>query len=216
MDPAIVACLPEWQFDITRLVIQPNPTLPARDQVAALRTTLQQLQAMQTAPGSACVVELAGWFWTPDMPYAHDLLAVVSAAIRASPQISYEVRLGSWLNDQTLAAIVKSGPNIRHVAANHMHVTTEQSASTAWPWEELRFTGLLHVPSLVKLPRPSDGARVLCDSLTFHSVTRQVRVYTHTHRDEHLHLHAHTHTHTHTHTALSPCLTVVTIVSQGR
>ncbi len=59
--PAVLDCLPSWQFDDTRVVLRADPALSYTDHPTALNTTLQQLQAMQTAPGATCVVEPAGW-----------------------------------------------------------------------------------------------------------------------------------------------------------
>ncbi len=182
IDPAVIARFPEWRFDKTHVIIRPNPPSPATPQPTALRNTLQQLHAMQTAPGSHCVVEMAEWSNnTHTWPDA--LLQIVSNAVPQLPHLDIGVRIGKGVVGKGLSALLRAGQNIRHVSARHADVGSNEYKDAPWAWEEMWFTALVHAPELLMLPRPRGGEAgpsvVRCNDLTFHSVTEQVRVYTH-------------------------------------
>ncbi len=183
LDPAVLECLPDWQFDNTRVVIRLDSNLTPTDQVTALRTTLQQLQAMQKAPGSAGVVELAGLPETP-AGWRPGLIGMLCAAVPDLPHLHLSVRRSSNISDQVLGGLVQTGQGVRYVSACDLSLASEQHAGAQWPWRELRFSGVLHVPGLVRVPRPSGqgGPSVVgCNDLMFQGVAEQVRCYTHAH-----------------------------------
>lgn len=211
--PVVKERMSEWQFDVSRVVLESGDFDTSESQASTLHNTLQLLQAMQSAPGSQSVLELAGWFGTRHIPFysyrgrrahdwePHDVLRVVSDAVPLLPQL--RVRVGATgdsaatfvLSDKLLTALLQSGTNIRNIDFADIQLQSDQHAAAAWPWDELWVKGGVCVASLLRLPYPGgQGAprMVRTDRLVFDTVPTQVRLrlaHTHTHKLRQTHKH---------------------------
>ncbi len=148
-DPELLARLPEWQFDTTRLRVCPATAVGRQPQ--ALRNALTQLHTHLATPTP--IIELSEWGITPDF------VSTVATALPADSALRLGVDVGVFFGGsgslQQRQQLQQMGPRVCSVAAGKLAA----GGVLRWPWASL-FLGQATISMLAQLlsaPLPADG-----------------------------------------------------------
>ncbi len=167
LNPALVARLPEWQFDVQRLHVIPSNTMPDSDQPTALHNALIQLDTHLNTPTPMIMID-APWQLTPELTQA------VVAALPAQSALRLGLQLGDQVTDTELCQIRQMGPRVCG-----MLTPRTDAIDALWAWDRLwvwelgstRLAELLHMP----VPGGGGGRTIYLASLDIDSNLTQVR-----------------------------------------
>ncbi len=149
LNPDLLARLPHWQFDTTRLRVCPATHLPASDQPLALRNALTQLHTHLTTPTP--IIELSDWWCITD-----EFISTVATALPAQSGLRLGMHMGLRLTDRDIRKLAQMGPRVCSAAAEKLCFEHAQ-----WPWASLFLDHVrtLGLTELLSMPLPSDGGR---------------------------------------------------------
>ncbi len=173
LDPALVARLPEWTFDVSRLQLCPCAHLPVSDQPTALRNALTQLDTHLHTP--VPIVEIA-YQWQ----LTSQLIQAVATALPEQSALRLCMGVSVHLSDTVLSQVMQMGPRLCSLAV--YECSDDHTLSVSLPWDTLfvnsisasRLVELLNMPPRHGGAQRTVHARFLTLDYTLTQVRRQL------------------------------------------